>query len=428
MKKYIIMGQISGIGGWQLYIDARTTYLTDNGIKVYILSISDEKKYKILLKSFQKCNKYCIPEIHLPPCTYTRNQKDRIISKMLKFIDYNEKDEIFIESTDIPLSMWGEILAEKTQGVNFSYLLHSHIENISTEVQRFFEFKYRQNLLAGMSELTLPDLFKNYMDIPEENTRRILAVPKDPLCDENDLSDVTFEVEKFKERGGKIIAYFGNLTKPHFVKVCKAIPKYVKCHQEEKFLFLSVGSSAMGKAEKLQKKIEKLTPNCIVKNIPACYPIPKKIFQIMDVCIASWGCADNAARAKALTIRLMDDVSITPQGIMGVTLKGIEYFSAPPSDKNIYEILDEILYENKYSKDDIEFLRDVRDYTKYEIEQDKIMQPFKNKERQKQYYNIESIKYINRRAQIERIMNQCLGVKITQKIIEIVKSVLVRNS
>jgi hypothetical protein len=97
----------------------------------------------------------------------------------MNFIEFNQNDEVFIESTDMWLSMWGELLAKEMSAINFSYLLHSHIENISSSVQKYFDFKYRQQLLAGMSELTLPELFNGYVKIPNDDVRRIYAVPKD---------------------------------------------------------------------------------------------------------------------------------------------------------------------------------------------------------------------------------------------------------
>ena len=49
--KYVILGQLAGIGGWQLYIDARASYIGEKGYDVYLVSICREKDIALSCKN-----------------------------------------------------------------------------------------------------------------------------------------------------------------------------------------------------------------------------------------------------------------------------------------------------------------------------------------------------------------------------------------
>ncbi len=426
MKKYILMGQIADIGGWQLYMEARTDYLLKNGIDVYLVSIHNDKKDKLKLQLFEKTKHLCYPEVHMPPLAYNKRQQHTILDNLLSFINYQKGDEVFIEATDMWLSMWGELLAKRTVGKSFSYLLHSHIENISIDTKRFFQFKYQHNLLAGMSEKTLPELFDDYLTIPLNDERRLFAVPRDSLSDENDLQQLTNELNTLKLEGTKIICYFGNLTKPHFSELCTFLVDYFAKHNSNRFIFLTVGSSSKGKAEALQKSLEQKCVNCKSINVPSRYPVPRELFANINVCIASWGCSEDAARARAITIRLLDDKTIIPQGIMGITLKGDRFYMEKPSGEQLEKVLDDVLFMDKYSVDEIENLYEPRDYIEYNKIADKMMKPFEMGS--EGYYDINLIQSINRRVSIERITNCLFGSKATLKLIEVAKIIISKNA
>ena len=79
-------------------------------------------------KARKKYNKYIIKKV--------------ISMKIKEFIGYSSDDEYFIESTSMSYSYWGEVIASEIKAINYSYLLHSHIENVPEDVHKFFAFKY----------------------------------------------------------------------------------------------------------------------------------------------------------------------------------------------------------------------------------------------------------------------------------------------
>lgn len=416
--KYVIMGQLAGIGGWQLYIDARATYLSDRGYEVYLISISDEKDIK--LSSFRNSMHLCIPEVHMPPASYTKKQQECIVKRIYEFLNSDNNEDMTIESTDMNLSMWGEIIAEHYQARNFSYLLHSHFPQQNRYVQDFFLFKYKRDELAGMSEFTLPELFNNHPNADLIEPRNFPATPKDPITDDNIIEDFTQKIENYKQKDHFfVVGYFGNLDKPHFSQLCEFIAGYARSNKGQNFLFVTIGSSGNGTAEKKQKLIEKRACNCKIINIPSMYPVPKQIFQKMDVCLASWGSAVNSARAGALTIRLLDDVTIIPHGIMGITITD---YKSPGCSETLTELFEKIR-SGEYRAEDAH--TDYKPYD-YSMAHKQMDQSIFNITHENAYYDISKIKKVSRRSNIEKDLNTILGIRTTKCIMTAAKKILTK--
>lgn len=414
--KYVILGQLAGIGGWQLYIDARASYIGEKGYDVYLVSICREKDIK--LPSFLKSKYLCLPEVHMPPASYTKKQQNIILNKLFKFIGGG--DEMIIESTDMNLSMWGELIAKHYKARNFSYLLHSHFPQQNRFVQDFFLYKYQRDELAGMSDLTLPELFNNHPMAEQIEGRSLPAAPKDPISDENTVEDITNIILQYKTKNNAfVVGYFGNLDKPHFTQLCEFIEQYAKKNCGSSFLFVSVGSSGKGRAERRQQRIEDKAKNCSIINVPSMYPVPKQLFQTMDVCMASWGSSENSARAGAFTIRLLDDVTIIPQGIIGIDVKD---YKSPRCSESLTEILDKIR-NGEYCISDVHIDSKPYDYTSaHKMIDQKVFKCTYDKE----YYDITRIKTVSKRSEIEKKLNTIFGIEITKGVVVIIKKVLAK--
>ena len=140
MNKYILIGSVSGIGGWQLYTQARYKYLK-NDYDVYVISSSIDP---IQLTGFDNEKILCIPEIFRPIYIYNRKQTDYILNQFAAGIDLKKNDDIFIEASTISTTMWGELLAKTYEGICYSYILHSHIDYLSKEEKEFFKYITRR--------------------------------------------------------------------------------------------------------------------------------------------------------------------------------------------------------------------------------------------------------------------------------------------
>ncbi len=413
-NKYLIIGPVNGIGGWQLYIDARHQHCKELGYNTYVLNPKESRNNNIQLQSLCKGNIIDLPELVYPFFVYSKSQVNRVINRIKKHIDYKPSDSVFIESNSMPYIMWGEIIAKELHAVNYGFVLSSHIENTPRDVQQFFGFKYDQHLLSGQTDITLPDLFSGYRDIGDDK-RGLNASWGPPICDYRE--DCQMYIEALSCARGckkKIIGYFGSLNKPHFKQLCLKLKQYCNNHVESDFLFVSIGSSTYGVSEKWQNEVMKDTSNVECMNIPSLYPVPIDIFKLLDVCIASWGSANAAARVNRRVIRLMDDVNVIPQGIIGVTLRVNPFYLQPIGDETLVDQLDNIFYGNNY--DDIEFAYEVINHPPNENDKkhriiDDTMKPFERVI--KDYYNMELIKSRSMLDKVETILCRSVGARMT---------------
>ncbi len=413
-KKYILFGPAYGIGGWQLYINARCKHLIENKIDSCLIYPPDTGGDKIKLDYIAKMKRVSLEQIE--PYWYRKKQISNTIMALLDAIEYRNGDEVFIESTCIIYSFWGELIAEATRGQNFCYLLHSHTKGFPVAWQKFFSFKYDQGLIAGQTEITLPDLFEGFREIKGGN-RAIYAQWEDPICDEReDCAEYMNLLRRHMEQGYKIIGYFGVLRKPHFMLLCDFMVHYSKRYAEHKFLFVAIGSSGESDPEQKLYEIPEESDNCEVYNIPEMYPIPRGIFQMLDICLASWGSSVHAATACERTIRIYDDVHLIPQGVIGINLHE-PYHMQPPVNDNLDSLFDEILFGANYKGITYVLPEHVTMSSGGHSVIDSKMQPFVERDDGKIYYDIHSIPFNGGISKAKYISYKILGVPFTRSLI-----------
>lgn len=416
------MGHFSGIGGWQLYCDARIVYLTELGYEVYFINDNSFTIDNIKIDTFKHVNYIDFKELYFSPYIYTKNQISNVNSKISNRISFADGDKVFVESTSIQQALWGEIIAEAFSGIHFSYLLHSHFDNIHKSVKKFFLFKYSQDLLGGMTNKTVPNLLNDLESIPPDKANGMSALSRGPLI-ESDEYDLY--IKSIKERLGEksyIIGYFGTLSKPHFIPLCDKLTLFFNKYSNYKFCFLSIGSSSNGEAEHLQNQIALNCKNVICKNVPELFPVPRALFRAMDLCIGSWGSSRIAAKAGAKTLRLIDDKSVEPQGLIGITLIKEPYHEIGSEKYDFLELLEDYLIKRKY--DGYDYYPpspDEPDFRFVHRKNDEIIKPFIERPRCHEYYNTRKIKNTTSKWIVIKICNYILGKKITNRIIDTIR-------
>lgn len=420
MKKYILIGEASGIGGWQIYGDGRVAFLKKMGVEVYVIT-SVTFNSEIKLQYFKECHLLRCNHVFHRFTGYPLRDIKKISNDILSFIDYKKEDEVFIEATSINSSLWAEYLSKATQGVSFCYLLHSHIEDVSVQEKKFFWFKYNQHLLAGMTYLTLQDLFQNFKILDKDNSFAFKADGRSPINDENTLLEETNKIESLKSENYKIVGYFGTLNKPHVIPLCKRLHDFFTLHSADKFLLILIGSSTKGEVEKVITNMYcgRVEVKCII--IPELFPVPRKVFELMDVCIGSWGCARNAASTGVKTIRLMGDTDIIAQGIVGITLRNKTYYDLPAGEEQLEDYLDNILYKKAY--DGIVSNAETS-FPDYELMQHKInnfIHLFDRDPKQHNYYEVEKIGCLSKLDYIHKFMFCIIGIELGEKILMLLK-------
>lgn len=349
-RKYVLIGPAHGIGGWQLYIDARCNQLMKRGEDLFLIYDGRVGGKIVKLLNINRAKRIDISMEE--PYWYSKKHVKKQINEIIKFIGYKEGDDVFIESTSMIYSFWGELLAEAVHGQNFSYILHSHTSGMPLAWIKFFSYKYDQDLIAGQTDNTLPELFEGYRVIPKEDSRTILAAWGSPICAErDDCKEYIQYMRNLKDRDYKLIGYFGVLRKVHFISLCDTVEKYAKNHKDTNFCFVVIGSSDT-ELQLEEKRINEISDrgavNCIAYNIPELCPVPKEIFEMLNVCIGSFSSASTAALACNRTVRLQSDLNLAVQGVIGITVSEDEHWLQPVRDETLEDIFDEIIFGSNY--------------------------------------------------------------------------------
>jgi hypothetical protein len=421
MKKYIIIGGISGIGGWQLYIDAKAEYMKEMGWKVIVFGGDNSKKVKIA--GLKEYTPYIIPELSQNIVCFTTRQKNSIIKQMTRIIGTTTDKEVIIESTSIRHAFWGELLASELTAKHFVYLLHSYIPKINKAALDYFDYKYNRHELAGMTDQTIPMLFRGYRNIEEGKTYGLRATGKNPMKKDDEYDQLAKQYLEIVNDCDYLIGSFGTLNKPHTLKILDDVITFARNHQDNRFAYIVIGSSSKGLVEeKIRKRLE-YVQNIKILIVEEMFPVPELLFDSLDVCIASWGCATVAGRTKAKTIRLLNDIDTTAIGVAGYTLTKEPYNEFPSEECALVEMLEDILINKKY--DEYPFVPP-SPYLSYQVEFIKHMEFLRSVAGEQVYYNMNKLKYDNYTDFIRKIMFVCLGIKNTLKIIEFIK--MRRNS
>lgn len=190
MKKYIIFANsISGIGGAQLYILRKLTYVSNNGYDAYLV-VGDANS--IEHKELKQFNILEISQMFYPPNLYNYKKRNKITFMINQFINYNNTDEIYIESHQTAPALWAELFAQKTNSVNITYALAPF--GVKRKVYReFFYEKLENEQFLGCNKSFIET---NFPDINANNNYANISFSKEEIitldCSriEDDISDL----------------------------------------------------------------------------------------------------------------------------------------------------------------------------------------------------------------------------------------------
>jgi hypothetical protein len=332
----------------------------------------------------------------------------------------SDTSKIIIESTSIPYSLWGELLAQRLDAKHFVYLLHSHFEDLKVPYLEYANFKYERKELAGMVAQTLPLLFAGYRNIDEHERYHLRAAGKNPISSSPDSNAITNEIFKAKDCD-YVIGGFGTLNKPHALDIFKEVKKFAYKHSDKKIAYIVIGSSFTGAIESKMLEMSKGCENLHLILAGEMFPVPERLFKAMDVCIGSWGSATVAARAGAKTIRLSNDTQVIPQGLIGYTLTKEPYSDYKCYAGTLIEVIEDVLVRGKYNN--MEYMPPSL-YPDYHEEHKKHMDFIEQSCQIREYYDINKIKPQNIKQYIKKYLIMGLGIKRADYCFNIFRKIL----
>lgn len=402
-KKYIFLtGTIGTIGGGQIYTRNKVNFLKELGWEVEVFSCCDDE---IMIDELRCFKKNIMRELKYRPKCFSKEQTDKIIEKIVSEINKDVWSEVIIESHEIKLSLWGELIANKLKCKHFIYLLSESFPKLSLDMLRFFDFKHKRRELVGIHKKSLELLFNGYKDI-EENERYSLRA----VCG-NSVDDVPNPIIDNIEKKDINIGCISRLQKSFVSTMIDEVIYFSKRNNAKTIQLILVGGSPGNLVEQdIIKKTENIG-NLNLVMTGRLFPIPRNLFKLVDIFICVAGSAGVSANEGVLTLTV-DVETHKPIGLLGYDTRDTLYVQhKAEADISISDALETILVNKRMQKEDIKINYKIADFRKvYPSHLDFVY----NSDKENIYYDIFGI-----RLGIKDFIKKCLmgvaGINLFEK-------------
>lgn len=390
MKNYIMLQpSIRAMGGGQSYTAAKIQRMTELGWTCNVFS--SWRNGKILIPELEKYEKNIHEELSLDPNLVPLWVRKKIIHEVAKTV---RGEECVIECGNEKLALWGELIAKELHARNFVYLLGEQNDKIPERYLPFFRFKLKRNELAGITDTSIPQLFRWDGTISKDHPYTLKAFGLNTVVDY--ASDF---VETIPNEGIKI-ACISRLSKPCIKSIVESLLKLTAKHREKQFHLLFIGASMDGSVENRIRNVFEGQKNVKVFLPGAIFPLPRQLFTKVDLFISSSGSAlvSYYQNRPTISVDANDGFAI---GVLGyTTLNGL--YRSDEVKTDIGELAEKVLFTDflKAHKYFEPVLPDKNASFKKHLE---FMERF---EKELQYYPISSIKY----SRTERIRKMAVFI------------------
>ena len=281
---------IYGIGGSKNYCATKAKVLKESGWNVQIFSVCTGE---LFINDLCEYEENVIPEIILPPFCYPQKVINRVINKIESKVQ--QSFQIIIESHEMGLAAWGEIVAEKLSAKSIIFLLSEQPENEGIVYHNFGLFKVKRKEVAGIDDysvirmLGLHEVSCNYMSKLRASYDIRAADVKTPFAEKLITADYT-------------IGIFGRIYKNSVLAAIKGVETFLSSHKKLSFQVIFIGGGYNKEETEILEPIERLCDNLVITgNI---FPVPRILLQACDVILASAGCASAASLEGIPTIAI----------------------------------------------------------------------------------------------------------------------------
>lgn len=346
MGTYIIFtGDNCNIGGLALYTVGKAKYLEKCGWTVYILCGG----YTTDICAVSYLNKYSggrFPFISYSPSFLSRKQCSIALNQICKYIgiSINNNEEILIESQAEILALWAELLAEKLMAKHVCFNCNESFRGTNRYYEKyidFFIFKYQRNELLGIHKDSLKKLFDGYLEIPCQDNLVFTAAEPDVV------QDIPCEAIEQLELLDFNISYLGRSEKGYVPKIIEGVEEFSKVHYDKKIHFIMIGN-AESRKKIIKERLGNLS-NVKVTLLGDLIPIPKNIYEKIDVMIAGSGCAEISACMKVPTI-VADCGNFMANGILGYNTMDSLFQNPDVGQSSFCDALEQVLIKKEYLK------------------------------------------------------------------------------
>ncbi|WP_225748727.1 hypothetical protein [Paraeggerthella sp. Marseille-Q4926] len=283
-KVYVfIQACLSGMGGAQLYVSAKSLWLARHSWDVIAVHGCGEK-YDI---NYGRARIVYDSLVLSRPSTLKKSLTNRVIENIAAYIE--KYDEIVIESGNLEASLWGELLAERLGAKHFIFSLMEVLPMMTQEERDFLAFKHARGEFAAIHAGTMWELFGESRCIDYE--KNVLVARANPAAVELD-----FDIG-FLDRHDCVIGMISRLEKTYVVDAFEAVVLFAKNNPETSIAFVVIGDADIAACKaKLQALVEEAA-NLETYFMGTMCPIPLSLIRRFDMAIGKAGgallCAEH---------------------------------------------------------------------------------------------------------------------------------------
>lgn len=411
MRNYIILtADICQVGGMQAYVSSKVRYLKENRWRVNVFFPSlyrNNTPYKHLEEYID--DYFWV--LSYPPNYFSKHVVEKVLRKMIAKIKVCEgREDVIIETQNDTYALWGELLASKLEGKNFCFNCNEIFrgpEKFYEENLDYFYYKLGRHELVGIHNNSVKMMFDGHYDIGDKEFPKFTAAIDDPVEEVNydNLTQICSD--------GWKVCYIGRLTKRYVPEIVKGIINFAQLYKKKmQLIFVGIGCE-----EQLTELLQNRSDNLTYCFLGEFVPLPRKLFEQVDVVIAGSGCALISARQGVPTI-VADAKRKKAIGVLGYNTEDFLY-----SDKELYpyeEMLEEVLVKGigkclTFTSDS--FCNSDETFSKH-------LELIAQSSQEKKYYNVEQRKKcrgLRMSARIKISLCNIFGYDVSVKVIRTIQ-------
>lgn len=334
-KTYIFCNHcLSGIGGGQRYVQAKSRWLIQEGWSVYVFHVENGP----VLLDFTDVKVINQLELVTSPRALGKRRFGKVIRSMLDELP-KKSDEVFVESATTYLAFWGEAVARALRGKHLIFNLEECPETPTRDEAEFLLFKLARKELASINGDILRRLLSDHAE-PDADFSKYKLV----AFNESPFEDIASSYDFDKSR--KIIGCIGRLEKPYVLKMAESVKEFCKAHSECSVLLVFVGDAADSHVRDKIASYGDQLDNLAVRIQGYVSPIPRQLVKSFDLVVGKSGAASFCARedVPTATYALDEDICL---GIIGYDVPGGVCAGTYPEVK-LETVLEDVLISEKY--------------------------------------------------------------------------------
>lgn len=303
-KRYVfVTNGITEVGGLELYLVNKIQWLEKEGWEVHVFSSRFcFRPYKI--SELRKYKKENLPFLLFPPYAYTKKNIAAIIKKFKKRFD-GLADETIVESHSGSTALWGELFAKELRARHHIAFLHEYFREECYSLSKvFFVYKLNRKEIFCEQNAKIELIQKILNEDPNKAIQNF--VQYNPVLDiEN------HKLNKIRKKD-YTICYIGRTDKPYFPSIVLGVSKFARKYKGCAIQFVVVGKRPKRAVIRCLTKLKNLR---LVK-LGETFPIPKKLYELVDcVCAGSGSARCSVMMGKPVIVP--DPNTLLANGVLG---------------------------------------------------------------------------------------------------------------